>query len=131
MNKEFRQAIAVLKQTNEDFANGHTSSVAHAHTRQAALASALKFMAQSFGVILEPIHAIDARGEVRIVARDGDRDPRLGCGRFGDRYAAWLNKANPRTGIAPGATMDALSGWCYINHFEAEKMVLTYFEENA
>lgn len=126
MNKEFRQAIAVLNQTNEDFANGHTSSVAHANTRQAAILAAVRFMAKSFGVQLAPMHAIDANGEISIVALDGDRDPSLGCGRFGGPFAALLNTANPRTGVMPGATLCSESGWCRLNHFEAEKLVIGY-----
>lgn len=127
MNKEFRQAITVLKQTNEDFANGHTSSVAHANTRQAAILAAVRYMAKSFGVNLEPIHAIDARGEIRVVAKDGDRDPRLGCGKFGGPFAEWLTKARARTGIAP-CTLGSEDGWCYVNHFEAERMVLDFYK---
>ncbi|KVP97045.1 hypothetical protein WJ97_14600 [Burkholderia ubonensis] len=130
MNNEFRQAIAVLKQTNEDFKNGHTSSVAHANSREAALMAALPALARTFGVKLASMHRIDARGELHIVARDGDKDPRLGGGRFGGPFATLLNTANPRTGIAPGAVLDSESGWCYMNHFDVEKLVLRYFDEN-
>ncbi|KVP17407.1 hypothetical protein [Burkholderia ubonensis] len=130
MNQEFRQAIAMLKQTNECFQNGHTSAVAHANTREAALIAAMNALARTFGVKLAPVSRIDGRGELHITARDGDKDPRLGCGRFGGPFATLLNSANPRTGIAPGAVLDSESGWCYVNHFEIEKLVLRYFEEN-
>lgn len=131
MNNEFRSAIAMLTATNEDFGAGTTSPVAHANTRQAALSAALKFMAKSFGVTLQPITGIDARGELHLVALDGDRPPSLGCGKFGKKFAAWLNTANPRTGVSPGATITEDGGWCYLNHFSAEKMVLAYFNENS
>ncbi len=130
MNTEFRQAIAVLQQVNEDFSKGHTSAVAHGHTRAAAISAALTYMAKSFGVQLQSPGLIDGNGEFNLVALDGDRDPRLGCGRFGEKYVGWLNTAKPRTGVLP-STLCADNGWCRMNHFEAERMVLAYFEANA
>lgn len=130
MNQEFRQAIAMLKQANECFANGTTSSIAHSHTREAALMAALQALARTFGVKLATVGRIDARGELHIVAQDGDRDPKLGCGRFGGPFATLLNTGNPRCGVAPGAYLDSESGWCYMNHFDVEKLVLRYYEEN-
>lgn len=131
MNKEFRQAIAVLKQTNEDFSNGHTSSVAHGHTRSAALCAAVTAMARSFGVTLEPIGCIDARGELSIFAAATATEGRTRSGRFGGPFATLLSESNVRTGIRPPAHLASESGWCYINHFDAEKMVLRYAETNS
>jgi hypothetical protein len=131
MNKEFRQAIAVLNQTTEDFSKGHTSAVAHGHTRGAAICAAVTAMARSFGVTLEPIGCIDARGELSIFAAKAVADGKAGCGRFGGPFATFLNEANVRTGIRPPAHLESESGWCYLNHFEAEKMVLRYAKSHA
>jgi len=127
MNKEFRQAIAMLNATNEDFRGGTTTSVAHANTREAALIAGITAMARSFGVHLKPIHRIDARGELSIVALDKDKPSNIGCGKFGQKFTEWLNTAKPRTGIVP-CNLSSDAGWCYINHFEVEKMVLRYSE---
>jgi hypothetical protein len=127
MNEKFRQAIADLKQVHEEFAAGRVSSVEHGATRAAAIITALEALADMLGVRLQEMHAIDSRGELHLTALDGDKDPRLGCGKFGWRLAALLNLANPRTGTVPcELTQDA--GWCFINHFAAETLVLRYFE---
>jgi len=131
MNQEFRDAIAALKQTTDDFNNGRVKSVPHSHARRTALIAAFQALAGICGVKLQPISDIDGNGELRVVALDGDKDPRLGAGRFGDAFVALLNTARPRTGAFGSTTLDALAGWCYVNHFEAEKMVLRYAESNA
>lgn len=131
MNKEFRQAIAVLRQTTADFNAGTTSAVAHGHARGAAICAAVIAMACSFGVKLKPIGGIDSRGELNITAAKAVEDGTAGCGRFGGPFAELLNAANVRTGMAPPAQLDSESGWCILNHFEAEKMVLRYAESQA
>lgn len=126
MNKEFRQSIAVLKQTTEDFASGHTTAVAHASARSAAICAAVKAMARSFGVQLGPL-SIDSLGELSVVAVRAGAAGLPGCGQFGGPFAARLNTANPRTGVQYGsAQLHSQSGWCKINHFDAEKLVLEY-----
>lgn len=124
LNQEFRQAIAVLKQTNEDFRNGHTTSVAHARTREAALRAALTALARHHGVLLAYVRGIDGNGEFRIAAvtKKGD-NPAHGCAPFGPAFTALLNTAKPRTGIIPCA-LSPDNGWCYLNHFEVERLVL-------
>lgn len=51
-------------------------------------------------------------------------DPQYGCGHFGKRFADLLNQYNPRTGLSPSATLLPESGWCRMNHFDAERVVL-------
>jgi hypothetical protein len=128
MNKEFRQAVAVLRQTNEDFKAGQTTAVAHGHARGAAICAAVVAMARSFGVKLKAIGGIDARGELNITAAKAVEDGTAGSGRFGGPFAELLNASNVRTGVAPPAHLDSESGWCIINHFDAESMVLRYAE---
>jgi hypothetical protein len=127
MNEKFRQAIADLKKAHEDFFAGRLSPVAHGAARETAIIDALEVLAETLGVKLQKMHRIDANGELHITALDGDKDPRLGCGQFGWRFAALLNLAKPRTGVIPCDLLPE-AGWCYINHFAAEKLVLRYFE---
>ncbi len=127
MNDKFCHAISDLKQVHEDFQAGRVSPVEHGAKRETAIITALEALADSLGVQLQKMHSIDARGELHITALDGDKDPRLGSGKFGWRFAALLNLAKPRTGVIPcDLTPDA--GWCYVNHFAAEKLVLRYYE---
>lgn len=131
MNQNFRQAIAELNNVNEDFQAGRISSVSHAHAREAALIAAMNALAEQFGVKLAPMHGIDARGDLHIVALDADKDPRLGSGHYGYEFAELLNTARPRTGIAYNAVLYAESGWCYLNHFEVERLVQRFFAEHV
>lgn len=118
MNTELKQAIADLKAAHAAFAAGTLKPVQHGDARQTALIKGVVALAAGFGVTLEPIHRIDARGEMHIVAKKGT---------FGQRFSTALNThCRPRQGVMPGATMTDTSTWCYINHFEIEKLVLAY-----
>lgn len=130
MSKPFGDAIAALKQTTSDFNNGRVTSVPHSVARKTALIAAVHALAGICGVKLQHIHDIDTRGELRVVALDGDKDPRQGCGHYGEQFVTLLNTARPRTGTFGTTTLDARSSWCYINHFDAEKMVLRYAESH-
>lgn len=95
-----------------------------ADARTTLLLKAVTEMAQEFGVELKPLHQIDANGELLISAVDPCSA--VFCGYF-NGFAKWLQTAHPRTGVA-GTTckLDENSGWCRINHFGAERMVLAY-----
>lgn len=121
MNKQFKQAIAALNQTNEAFAAGLISPVEHGDRREAALAGALVGMASQFGVQLKSTRYIDARGDMSLVAK----------GAYGARFAALLNTANPRCGIAPGAVLCGLATWCYMNHFDVERLVQRFYQQES
>lgn len=129
MNKEFIQAIQVLRQNNQSFINREISSVAHSHARQAALSAALRYMAQSFRVTLQLPLIIDSNGDIAINSIC-PKTKHTTPSEFGPAYTAWLNTAKPRTGT-PGthwATLCPQNSWCFLNHFEAEKMVLAFFD---
>jgi hypothetical protein len=124
VSTKFTQEVESLVQAHARFAAGELSSVGFKDVREAHLAPALQELAAGFGVTLElPLH-IDSRGEYRIVAmpKDGS-SPRYGTAPFGN-FAAVLNQHRPRTGQAPG-TVCPENGWCYMNHFDVERMVLT------
>jgi hypothetical protein len=118
MKTELAEAIFFLKKTNEDFAAGKLTSVQHAAARQAALIKGVTALAHGMGVALDPVWQIDAQGEIRIAARDGG---------FGTEFSTALNQhCEPRIGVFPGAIMSETSTWCYINHFDIERLVLAY-----
>lgn len=125
MTDALKQAVARLTETHQLFAKGELSSVAHGDQRETALAAALIALAATHGVTLEgPLH-IDSRGEFRLVACPADGSPaKLGGGRYGAEFAAILNQHHPRCGVLPTAVLDSASNWCYMNHFEVERMVV-------
>ncbi len=78
------------------------------------LADGLRALATAHGVTFREPLQIDARGEFAlIVERTG----------YGEKLAALLSRHNARTGIRPGAMLDALNGWCAMNHFDVERML--------
>lgn len=122
MNREFRQAIAVLKQVNEDFKAGRTSSVAHSTTREAAIRAAIQALARSFGIKKLQAARIDSRGDLELsLGVEAERKT------FGARFSALLNKAKP-SGPCGAIILLPESSHCRLNHFQAEKMVLEYME---
>ena len=119
---EFKIAIIELDDVHADARAGKLSPVDAGMARETALMKAVTLLAAGLDVILEPMYRIDGRGELRIMGKDG-------C-KFGPEFSALLNKyCQPRCGVMPGATMDASSTWCYINHFDAERMVVAVAEQ--
>lgn len=123
----FQSAMASLLQTESDFEAGTVKSVPHSHLRGEALGKALLALAAMHGVTLQlPLH-IDSRGEFSLVAMpDNGASPDYGTGHYG-AFVEILNRHSPRTGIFPTSMMSPGNGWCYMNHFDAERMVKTAF----
>lgn len=114
-NTEFQTAIADLKQANAAFAAGTLKSVQHGDARENAICRAVMALAGVMGADIEPVNYFTSRAEVRIV------------GNYSEDFARALNAhANPRTGVLPGAVMTAGQSWCYVNHFDAERLILAY-----
>lgn len=123
----FLTAVAALRDNEAAFAARVTSSVDHAHLREAALASALVALASMLGVTLRQPLCIDARGEFSIVALPANGgDPSYGCGHFGARLAELLTQHKARTGAYGPAQLYDHSGWCRLNHFDAEALVRAF-----
>ena len=101
--------------------------------RETALIEALMSMGEELHVTLEPAR-IDTNGEVRIVAKStrmGD-NYRGVCGQYGVTFAHWLNQVPVRTGaVAKQGFMAHTSGWCYVNHFDVERLVRAYAAEHG
>lgn len=124
VQSQFNDAAKELITTQKDFAEGKISSFEHSRKREAALAKGLTAIALNYGVVLQQPLQIDSNGEFSIVAVKEGQDPRYGCGQFGEKFAAALGK-NWRSGInTADFNMLPENGWCRLNHFEAEKIVL-------
>ena len=125
MQTEFLTAAQALLAATAQFKEKEISSVAFSRLREAAIAQALNALATEQGVRLEAPLQVDSRGEFRVVALQ----PKGGLcwpstGTFGADFVKLINRHNPRTGIQAGATLLPESGWCYLNHFDAERLVL-------
>lgn len=126
MITEFQQAMQALR----DSATAGTP-VQIGDAREKALGTALAAMAAELGTSLESTH-IDARGEFRVVVPAGTAaDQRQGvCGHYGEAFAKWLCTVPTRTGaVAHTGYVLPENGWCYINHFDVERLVNTYEAE--
>lgn len=121
MTPKLKAAIGALQLAHAEFAKGALSSSDHSRARETAIADGLLSLAESHGTVLEgPLH-IDSRGEFRIVVpcpSPGVRSPG-----YGKEFADALTRHNARTGIAPGAHLLPESSWCYLNHFDAERLL--------
>jgi hypothetical protein len=122
----FLQEMQALAQAEAKFHAGETKPVPFSREREQHLGIALRELAASYGVRLEGPFHIDTNGEYRVVALpEGKDSAKMGCGHYGEAFAALLNPHRPRQGAMgyPPATLHADSGWCYVNHFEIERLL--------
>lgn len=90
--------------------------------RESKLADGLRALAVRHGIkFREPLH-IDSNGEFPLVVI-GTEEPF--CGQYGEKLARIIGAHRPRTGIhaQEGNYMLAENGWCYMNHFDVERML--------
>lgn len=124
---KFTKAVQKLTDAKICFSAGTIKPVEYGARRMTALGDALSALASEFGVTLQAPLQIDANGEFSIMAMPtGGASPAYGAGEFGSEFAKLLNVHSPRTGVNPRATMKSRSGWCQMNHFEVEKMILSH-----
>lgn len=124
MNTELTQSLEMLTINQKSFNDGQISSLRHAQVRTAALCAALHHLAKEFDVELVGPMCIDSRGDMTcFVFNDKPGQPPK---HYGEKFAALLNTANPRTGLMPGATLTPEASWCYLNHFDVERLVHRY-----
>lgn len=122
----FLVACSKLLEAHEGFKERRLSSVDHAFHREKSIADAMTALAAEHGVRLQGMRI--RNGEFMVVAlREGESHAQYGTDRFGD-FAELLNRYGPRTGTLPGAVLQPESGWCYLNHFSAECLILDAYE---
>lgn len=125
----FIQAAQELIAANEAFVAGSINPSQHRYAREDAMSKAMDALAGAHGVNLQKPLQLDSNGEMSLVAMPLDgSDPRYGTGQFGT-LSAVLNQYQPRCGVAPGAVLPPQMGWCRMNHFQVEKMILDCFHE--
>ncbi len=129
ISAKFNELVSELKAAHLQFERGAMKPVPFANQRERILAAALDTLAADCGVRLQMPLQIDSRGEFSIVAVHEDgRNTTYGCGPYGAEFAALLNQHKPRTGTLPGDVLPE-NGWCYMNHFEVERMVCKVFDQ--
>ena len=115
-----------LRILDEELKSHQISAFEHSRLREDALITALHMTADICGVTLKPTH-INALGDFTISAVDPDPAKRMFCGRYGEQFAALLSTVSWRTGVvADKGKMLPENGWCYVNHFEVERMVTQF-----
>jgi hypothetical protein len=122
---QFLSCAAAPLRAHQKFSARAISSVEHAYEREAAIAGATLALGRMHGIELQaPLH-IDARGEFSLVVMPpGGGNPAHGTGKYGESFAKILHGHNPRMGVVPGPFVDPSNGWCRINHFDLERMVV-------
>lgn len=121
---KFFKAVQELDAAWMEYAFGSLSSVPHANRRESCLCTAIEALATELGAQIEGPLRIDSRGDIAV-------NVKRGAGGYGAALAELLNRHNPRTGIQPGAVLQASSSWCYLNHFDAERLVRDRFPSVA
>ena len=131
MSFELKLIIDQLKKNDaEFFKEQKITSVQHGSFRERTLVRALEQVAMETGVKLQKPLRIDARGEFNLVV-DGPSKPPIGTILFGAKFAELLTAHNPRCGVSAGATISPTDGWCMLNHFDAERLVYDYADQQA
>lgn len=125
----FLGAVRSLIQDSEKFAAGAIASVPFSRLREEHLATALRELATLHGTALQLPLQINSNGEFSVVAlQEGQTSARMGSGAYGS-FAEVLNPHRPRCGVfgSPPAQLEERSGWCYLNHFDAERLVMEQY----
>lgn len=119
-----RDFLLVVDLMNEELANAELSPVDRGHVRGLWLFKSLEALALVYGTELKgPMH-IDSRGEFSIQGGPGSGGLGFNTSQPLGAFAAVLNDYRPRTGVQPGAILSETSSWCYMNHFDVERMVV-------
>lgn len=118
-----RDFLLVVDLMNEELANAELSPVDRGRIRGHWLFKSLEALALVHGTELKgPMH-IDSSGEFSIQGGPGSDGVGFNTSRPLGAFAAVLNDYSPRTGVQPGAILSETSSWCYMNHFQVERMV--------
>jgi len=93
--------------------------------REAVLIDFLHGLAAEYGREIDATR-INGNGEMafNVIGRHGP-GPGRPCGPYGEELAAWLSTVPRRTGVSP-TTAPVLpeNGWCWINHFHVERLLV-------
>jgi hypothetical protein len=119
-----------LREIEASRLSGKLKPVQAGSLREKVLCDGIILVANYFGVMLKPIIAIDANGELPIVSQGLQAFDLVGAP-FSKDFCDTITKyTKPRCGM-PGtvAVMNPEhSNWCRINHFDAERMLFGVVE---
>ena len=98
-----------------DHSNFPGSPWEQGQARGAALAEGLVRLGAKFGISFEgPLH-INSRGEINLTVADGKT--------YGSELADIIRANSARCGAFQGAHIHELNTWCYMHHFNVQKML--------
>jgi hypothetical protein len=114
-----------LREIEAERVSGKLKAVPAGMAREKELCEAVATVAKYCGVILKPIHAIDANGELPIVSQGVHISDLVGAPFSKEFCAALTAHTKPRQACRSAvAVMDPdHSNWCRINHFDCERLV--------
>ena len=121
MTERLRDALLVLRALDT---SSTLSPLAKAAARGGALTEGLQALAAEYGKEAD-VSGINARGEFSfsVIGPEG-RGPGRPSGQYGEELAAWLSTVPRRTGVAmTSAAVMPENGWCWVNHFDAERLL--------
>jgi len=135
-SSNFIIAARELVALKEQFVNKSLSFIASNTLRERILAIALTELATEMGVRLVQPLQINVLGEFTLTAlpyevSSAQFKADMGCGQYGEAFAAILSTAKPRTGCFSPAIVTASNGWCHLNHFAAEQLVISHYKGQA
>lgn len=125
---DLRTAIEALQESQVKFHKGEISPLQHSRIREGHLSDAMIALGQQHGLTFQAPMLIDSRGEFSLVVmpKHGG-DPKNGCGHYGEDFVKILNEHNPRPGAQTTKYMLPENGFCKINHFDVERMVVEQY----
>lgn len=126
---QLQGVVLLLRAAKEKFLSRELSPIGYKDERETHLASALRAMAECCGMTLEdPLH-VNSNGEFSLVVANPKGPARwYGSPPFGESFASYLTAHHARTGFPGPNTIDPSNGWCYLNHFDAERMVNAFYD---
>ncbi len=129
---ELRRLIGQLGVLQRQADEGKVSPLGAGRLREGLLSKGLRILAAEAGIELREPLQINANGEYAVIAEMTDPSLRsMGAsGPYGAAFAALLRRFDTRTGqFAVKGHVLPENGWCWMNHFEVERMLTSLAQE--
>lgn len=122
----FQESIAKLELAHEAWmTEGFVGTV----KRERAIGESLLLLGRCFGIDLDPYLCVNSLGEISLnVEPESPAEKRINAvGEYGKNFALFLSQYSTRTGVSmTKGHVHPENGWCWINHFQAEKMLMDF-----
>lgn len=116
--KDLEQLIEQLDESERQRVGGQASPLAAGRKREEILVKGLQLVGQAHGVKFKEPLGIDSRGDFMLSLDSAGQS-----NRFGPTLVGVLNRFSPRCGLVAGTILLESSSWCYMNHFEVERLL--------